>query len=116
MWHDKAYHDGARRRRFQLRKQALAEGIDITALEGKIPSGKTMHAEKFLEHAREAVLAYPTLYEHHQQEKVVRWKVYRKEQKALHKLCMQVIGMSVARRKRRDPLPEPVADAYGPLL
>jgi len=83
-WHDKAFHNGARRRRFQLRKQALDKGIDITALEGKIPSGKTMSAAKFLEHAREAVLAYPTLYEHHQRERVVRWKVYRKEQKALH--------------------------------
>lgn len=93
-WHDKAYHNGARRRRFWLLRQALARGIDIRGLQRSIPSGKTktMDPDVFLQHAIQAVLVYPTLYEHYKQERVLRWRTYRKEQKALHELCIRVIG------------------------
>jgi hypothetical protein len=91
-WHDKAYHNGARRRCFQLRGQALARGTDIHGLQRSIPSGKTMDADVFLKHAIQAVRVYPTLYEHSKKERVIRWKTYQKEQKALHELCIRVIG------------------------
>ena len=71
-WHDKAYHNGARRRRFQLRRQALANGTDVHGLQASIPSGKTMRADEFLKHATQAVLVYPKLYEYYKQERVIR--------------------------------------------
>lgn len=98
-WHDKAYHNGARRRRFWLRRQALARGIDIHGLQKSIPSGKTMDPDVFLKHAIQAVLVYPTLYEHYKQERVFRWKTYWKEQKALHELCIRVIGDPSLKKK-----------------
>jgi hypothetical protein len=91
-WRDKAYHNVARRRRFQLRLQAKANGIDIHGLQASIPSGKTMCPDEFLKHATQAVLVYPKLYEYYKQERVIRWKTYQREQKAMHELCMRVKG------------------------
>src|SRR5262249_49554551 len=49
-------------------------------------------ADEFLKHATQAVQVYPELYEYYKQERVIRWKTYRKEQKALHELCSRVKG------------------------
>lgn len=94
-WHDKAYHNGAQKRRAKLRKAWAKNGTDISGLEREIPSGKTMRADVFLKHAIETVKAYPILYEHYKhykQHRAIRWKVYWKEQKALHELCSRVKG------------------------
>jgi transposase len=91
-WRDRAYHNGGRQRRARLLRQAKKRGIDICKLEKSIPSGKTMRVDVFLKHAVEAVQAYPTLYEHYKQHRVIRWKTYRKEQKAMHGMCMLVKG------------------------
>jgi hypothetical protein len=105
-WHDKAYHNTARRRREKLICEAKKRGLDVCALESAIPSGKTISADKFLEHIKVAVEHFPRLYEHYKQERQIRWKTYRKEQKAMDDLCMQVKG---------DPLleKEDVVVAYG---
>ena len=91
-WRDEAYRNGARRCRNKLLRQAKKRGIDIRKLEKSISSGKTMRADVFLKHTVEAVRAYPTLYEHYKQHRVIRWKTYRKEQKAMHETCMRVKG------------------------
>lgn len=103
-WHNKAYHNAARRRREKLLDAAEKRGINIRALQESIPSGKTSRAEVFLEHARAAMERFGVLYKHYKQEREIRWRTYRSEQKALHELCMRVQG---GRRK------EDVVVAFG---
>lgn len=103
-WHDKAYHNAARRQCEKLLDAAEKRGINIRALQASIPSGKTSRAEVFLKHARAAMERFGVLYKHYKQERAIRWRTYRSEQKALHELCMRVQG---GRRK------EDVVVAFG---
>jgi len=91
-WHDKSYHNGAQQHREKLICEADEHDLDVRELESAIPSGKTISVDKFLEHIKVAVEYFPRLYEHYKQERPIRWKTYRKEQKAMYELCMLVKG------------------------
>jgi hypothetical protein len=91
-WHDMANHNAARRHHEWLLRRAKSQGIDIHGFETSIPSSKTSDPTVFLKHATAAVGLFPMLYSHYKQERKCRWKTYRKEQSAMHKLCMRVKG------------------------
>src|SRR5436190_12566621 len=99
-WHDRAYHNTAAR----LRRHRLT--ADIEALQTAMPTPKTMKSDAFLEHIRQALLAFPLLSDHHAHERHCRWKTYRYEQRAMHQLCMRVKGGKKLKR-------EQVVVAYG---
>ncbi|KAK9342966.1 hypothetical protein V1522DRAFT_414584 [Lipomyces starkeyi] len=59
-----------------------------------------------LHHARVSLSAFPILFEHYKNERPLRWKTYRREQKALQGICMRIKGNKPANK-------EDVVMAYG---
>lgn len=92
-WEDLSYQHGAKEKREQRKKKALARGLDVDAIITSIPTAKTCNLERFEEHIKGAVASYDRLYAYYKQDRPTRWKVYKRGQKAMHQLCMKVIGM-----------------------
>jgi hypothetical protein len=67
---------------------------------------KTCRVEGYLEHVGQSIGNFQRLYAHYKQERGSRWKTYRCEQKALHKVRKVVLGDPQAKR-------EEVVVAYG---
>jgi hypothetical protein len=88
-----AYHNAARKLHWRYQREAFNQtGIDIHDLETTIPSPKTLRVNRYLQHIRSSISAYSVLYSHYKRERLLRWKTYRKTQKAVYELCMRAKG------------------------
>jgi hypothetical protein len=103
LWHDLSYHNEARAIHDRLQDNS---GFDVHQVESSIATPKTRRVDQYLEHTRQSIGNFQRLYAHYKQERWSRWKTYRCEQKALHKLSMRVKGNRRAKR-------EDVVVAYG---
>ncbi|KAK9363214.1 hypothetical protein V1504DRAFT_431162 [Lipomyces starkeyi] len=98
-WHDSAYHNSARKMHLFLQGQALDRGIDVRTMATTIPTSKTSQVAQYLYHARVSLSAFPILFEHYKNERTLRWNTYRREQKALHGICMRIKGSKQAKKE-----------------
>ena len=91
-WDEKSGHRAARRRRQRLKDKARAKGFDVHRVETSLATPKTCRLERYLEHVGQSIGNFHRLYAHYQQERVLRWETYRREQKTFHEMCMVVRG------------------------
>ncbi|KAK9359735.1 hypothetical protein V1504DRAFT_476706 [Lipomyces starkeyi] len=75
-------------------------------METTFPTSEPAQVAQYLHHARVSLSAFPILFEHYKNERPLRWKTYRREQKALHGICMRIKGNKQAKK-------EDVVVAYG---
>ncbi|KAK9483068.1 hypothetical protein V1527DRAFT_454460 [Lipomyces starkeyi] len=61
-----------------------------------IPTSKTSQVAQYLHHARVSLSAFPIHFEHCINERPLR---YRREQKALHGICMRIKGNKQAKKE-----------------
>ena len=101
-WDEKSGHRAARRRRQRLKDKARAKGFDVHRVETSLATPKTCRLERYLEHVGQAIGNYHRLYAHYQQERVLRWETYRREQKTFHEMCMRVRGDFRAKRSKKN--------------
>ena len=101
-WDEKSGHRAARRLRQRLKDKARAKGFDVHRVETSLATPKTCRLERYLEHVGQAIGEFHRLYAHYQQERVLRWETYRREQKTLHEMCMVVRGDFRAKRSKKN--------------
>jgi hypothetical protein len=99
LWHKLAGHNEARWLHRWLQYKALADGFDVHKVETGIATPRTCEVKSYLDHASQSIGNFQRLYEHYKQERWSRWMTYRREQKALHELCMRVKGDAQAKRE-----------------
>jgi hypothetical protein len=107
-WHDRAYHTAARRIHENLLANAdPIDGQEIQSLQTSIPTHKTLDLNALQEHFQHAIPLFPPLYNHYKLERAARWTTYRREQRALHELCLRVKGDPESKRVRMSTLLAP---------
>ena len=97
-WHDRSHHTARDKLRRRLEREALASGFDVCAVQTSLPTAKTCRVDRYCDRIREAVKHFDKLYEHYQKMRPARWKTYKCEQQALHKLCLRIKGSRRAKR------------------
>jgi hypothetical protein len=98
-WHEESGHNDATRKHQLLQDKAE---FDVHQVETSLATPKTCRVERYLEHVGQSIGNFERLYTHYKQERGMRWKTYRREQKTYHNFSVGIRGGPRRSEKQKE--------------